>query len=162
MRAVILILLYVVCALVARAVVGPFESVRLAWDRAASHGTNITFTLKWGAVSNTYPNSIDLGTNTTTVFTNLTAGYLYFVVVARTPDGLESDPSNVVALTNYPAQPIRLRMVTNTLQSVRLEGTRNGGLNWQHLADVTNEPAVILGGVKSMMLRARTQVPPLP
>lgn len=149
-------------ALTVSAVVGPFESVKLAWDRAASHGTNITFVLRWGAVSNTYPNSIDLGTNTVTVFTNLTAGFLYFVVVARTHDGLESDPSNVLALTNYPAQPIRLRMVTNTLQSVRLEGKRNGGMDWQHLATVTNEPAVILGGMKSMMLRASTIKPPLP
>lgn len=159
MRAILAILF---AAVTAGAVVGPFESVKLAWDRHLSHGTNITFALKWGTVSNTYPNSIDLGTNTTTTFTNLTAGYLYFVVVARTPDGLESDPSNVVALTNYPAQPIRLRMVTNTLQTVRLEGTRNGGTDWQHLADVTNEPAMILGGMRSMMLRASIIKPPLP
>lgn len=161
-RAILIVLLYTACALLARAVVGPFESVKLAWDRHLSHGTNISFVLKWGAASNSYPNSIDLGTNTTTVFTNLTAGYLYFVVVARTPDGLESDPSNVVALTNYPAQPIRLRMVTNTLQTVRLEGTRNGGMDWQHLATVTNDAAMILGGMRSMMLRASTLPPPLP
>lgn len=161
-RAIAIVLLYAACAFLARAVVGPFESVKLAWDRHLSHGTNITFALKWGAVSNTFPNSIDLGTNTTTVFTNLTTGFLYFVVVARTTDGLESDPSNVVAITNYPAQPIRLRMVTNMLQTVRLEGTRNGGTDWQHLADVTNEPAVILGGMRSMMLRAATLKPPLP
>lgn len=162
MKAISLSLFCVVFTMIARASVGPFESVQLAWDRDESHGTNISYVLKWGTVSNAYPNAIDYGTNTTALLTNLTSGFLYFIVVARTLDGLESAPSNLLIITNYPAAPLRLRMTTNTLQSVRLEGTRNGGMDWQHLATVTSDPAMIMGSMRSMMIRASAIVPPLP
>jgi hypothetical protein len=158
----ITLLLLLSAASLCHAALGPYSSVTLAWDRALTHGTNISYVLKWSTETNVYPNSINLGTNTTTVFTNLTSGLLYFVVTAKTTEGIESDPSNMVAFTNYPAQPIRLRITTNTLQSVKLEGTRNGGLEWQHLATVTNDPVTILGGMKSMLLRASANKPPLP
>lgn len=149
-------------ALIGSAVVGPFETMTFAWDRASSHGTNITFRLKYGTSTNNYPWFIDVGTNTIATVTNATSGYLYFIVVARTHDGLESDPSNLVNVTNYPASPLRLRMVTNTYPTVKLEGTLNGGVEWRTLALVTNEPAFLKGGLASMMLRASTNYPPIP
>lgn len=164
-------ILFLLCSMaLCRAASGPYESLTLAWDAAPSHGTNISYVLKWGEgldifqenFSGIYPNIFDAGTNTAAVVTNPPSGVLYFVVVARTTSGIESGPSNLLLVTNYPAQPIHLRMTTNTLQTVKLEGTRNGGSDWQHLADVTNEPVVILGGMRSMLLRATTIKPPLP
>lgn len=149
-------------ALACQAVVGPFETITFAWDRAPSHGTNITFRLKYGTSTNDYPWFIDAGTNTIATVTNPTPGFLYFVVVARTKDGLESDPSNLVNVTNYPAAPLRLRMVTNTPPTVRLEGTLNGGIEWRTLALVTNDPAFLKGAIASMMFRASTNLPALP
>lgn len=144
------------------AVVGPFSSTTFAWERALSHGTNISYVLKFGTTTNNYTDRLNVGTNLQATVTNLTSGFLYFVVVASTPEGLESEPSNLVSVTNYPASPIRLRMKTNTLETVRLEGTRNNGVEWQHLATITNDPAIIFGSMRSMLIRASTIKPPLP
>lgn len=148
--------------LAVRAVVGPFETVTFAWDKALSHDSNIVFRLKYGPATNEQPWFIDVGTNTTATVTNPTPGVLYFNVVAVAPGGLESDPSNLVTLTNYPASPIRLRMTTNTPPTVKLEGTMNGGIEWRMLAIVTNDPAMLRGALAAMMFRASTNQPPLP
>jgi hypothetical protein len=99
-----------------------------------------------------------VGTNLVATVTNLTSGYLYFSAFARTPEGVESLPSNTVIETNYPAAPLQLRITTNTTTSLTLEGTMDG-LTWIHLATVTNDPA-LLEMRKRMMLR--TTLPPLP
>lgn len=148
-------------ALICSAVVGPFETITFAWNRAPSHGTNITFRLKYGTSTNDYPWFVDVGTNMLATVSNATPGYLYFIVVARAGE-LESEPSNLVNVTNYPAAPLQLRMVTNTLPTVKLEGTMNGGIEWRTLALVTNDPAYLKGNLASMMFRASTNLPPLP
>lgn len=145
------------------AVVPPLASVSLAWDRAASHGPEITYVLKWGKSTNSesedfYNNLINVGTGTTTTLVNLTTGYIYFHVVARTPEGLESDPSNVVSVTNYPAAPLQLRMTTNTTSSLKLEGLIAG--EWKELATVVNDPVVIQQNTRSLLLRAKQVTPP--
>lgn len=144
------------------AVVPPFTSLTLAWDRAPSHGTNITYVLKWGAQTNATNFTLSVGTNLTATVTNPTPGYLYFHVVARTSDGLESEPSNVVIETNYPAKPLQLRVTDNTTSSVRIEGTTDAQ-NWIHLATVNrdNAPVTLPSASKGMMLRT-VQLPPLP
>jgi len=144
------------------AVLPPLTSLTLAWDKAPSHGTNISFVLKWGPQLGATNFSLNVGSNLTAVVTNPTTGFLYFHVVARTPDGLESDPSNVVTLTNYPATPVQLRMTTNTTTSLRIEGTVDAN-NWIHLATVerAGAPATIQSASKSMMIRGM-RLPPLP
>lgn len=157
-------LLLVVAMGTAWAVVPPFTSLPLGWDRAPQHGTNITYVLKWGNLPGATNYSLNVGTNLTAVVTNPTAGYLYFHVVARTPDGLESEPSNTVIETNYPARPLDLRFGTNkTTSSLRIEGTTDGD-NWILLGTVTQlqRPVTIPATGKQLLIRAKTVVPPPP
>ena len=143
------------------AVVPPMTSLTLAWDKASSHGTNISYVLKWGPQVGATNFTLSVGTNLTAVVTNPTTGFLYFHVVARTPEGFESDPSNVVSVTNYPAAPVQLRMTTNTTTSLRIEGTTDGN-SWIHLATVNKDNApVTIPSASKMMLRT-VQRPPLP
>lgn len=147
------------------AVVPPFTELPLGWDKAPSHGTNISYVLKWGNLPGATNYSLNVGTNLTAVVTNPTSGYLYFHVVARTADGLESDPSNTVIETNYPARPLQLRFGTNkTSTSIPIEGTADGGNNWIHLATVTkdNVPVTIPATTKQLLIRSKLVVPPLP
>lgn len=154
-------LLLIVAMGTALAVVPPLTSLTLAWDKAPSHGTNISYVLKWGPQIGATNFTLSVGTNLTAVVTNPTTGFLYFHVVARTPEGLESEPSNTVIQTNYPAKPMNLRAVTNTTSSIRIEGTVDAN-NWIHLAtvDKANAP-VIIPSASKMMLRT-VQLPPLP
>jgi len=142
------------------AVVPPYTSITLAWDKAPSHGTNINYVLKWGDVPGSTNFTLSVGTNLTAVVTNPTSGFIYFQVVARTADGVESLPSNTVKETNYPSAPIELRISTNTTSSLYLEGSLDGK-TWVHLATITNDPA-ILAMRQRMMFRASTNLPPLP
>jgi len=142
------------------AVVLPFSSVTLAWDRAPSHGTNTSVILRWGSTPGSTNFFFNAGTNTTATITNMTAGYLYWTAVARTSDGLESDPSNMVVSTNYPGSPLQLKITTNTSTSIKLEGTTDG-FTWNTLAIITNDP-VLLAMRRNMMFRASTNLPPLP
>jgi hypothetical protein len=142
------------------AVVPPFSSVTLAWDRAPSHGTNTSVILRWGPTPGSTNFFFNAGTNTTATITNMTAGYLYWTAVARTSDGLESDPSNMVVSTNYPGAPLQLKITTNTSTSIKLEGTSDGH-TWNTLAIITNDP-VLLSMRRNMMFRASTNQPPLP
>ncbi len=153
--AAILMLSLIACM----AVVGPFETMTFAWEKAPSHGTNIVFRLKYGTSTNSYPWFVDVGTNTMATVTNATSGFLYFIVVARTTDGLESDPSNLVNVTNYPAAPLRLRIETNTTSSVIIEGIMDGITDWKPLAVVTSDPVAIVGARKGMMFRAKVVLP---
>lgn len=141
---------------------GTFESLTFAWDRAPSHGTNITFRLKYGTDTNQSAEFIDAGTNTTATVTNLTSGVLHFTVVATTEFGLESLPSNWVVVTNYPAAPLQLKLSSYKFPTVKLEGTLNGGMEWRTLALVTNDPVTLKGAVASMLFRATTNLPPAP
>lgn len=143
------------------AVVPPLTSLTLAWDKAPSHGTNISYVLKWGGLMFPEQYSLSVGTNLTAVVTNPTTGTLYFHVVARTPEGLESDPSNVVSLTNYPAKPVNLMIATNTTTSLRIEGTTDGN-NWIHLATVTRDGAPATIKSASDVMQFRTAIPPKP
>lgn len=73
------------------------QDVTLAWDRATSHGPDITFDLLWGRVTGAYTERGDAGTNLTYTVRGLTPGVTnYFAVIAKTPDGVMSDPSNEV------------------------------------------------------------------
>jgi len=146
------------------AVVPPMTSLTLAWDKAQSHGTNISYVLKWGAQLGATNFTLSVGTNLTAVVTNPTTGFLYFHVVARTPEGLESEPSNTVVQTNYPAQPLRLRVTTNTTSSLRIEGTTDGAATWMHLATVNqdNAPVTISAATKQLLIRTKLVVPPHP
>ena len=145
------------------AVVPPFTSLTLAWDKAPSHGTNISYVLKWGPQLGATNFTLSVGTNLTAVVTNPTTGFLYFHVVARTPEGLESEPSNVVVATNYPAKPLQLRITTNTTSSIRIEGTTDGMETWIHLATVTkdNAPVTIRSASDHTLFRG-VQFPPKP
>lgn len=145
----------------ALAVVPPLTSLTLAWEKAPSHGTNISYVLKWGPQLGGTNFALNVGTNLTCVVTNPTTGFLYFHVVARTHDGLESDPSNVISVTNYPAQPVNLRMTTNTTTSLRIEGTTDGN-SWIHLATVNKDNAPVLIPSASKMMLRTVQLPPLP
>ena len=137
------------------AVVPPFTSLSLVWERAPSHGPEITYVLRQGATWST-----NVGIRTSVTVTNPTSGTLYFSVVARSPDGVESDPSNVVVTTNYPTPPLRLKIATNTTTSLKLEGTLDGQ-TWIPLATITNDP-VIVQMRQRMMFRISTNLPPLP
>lgn len=145
-------------ALKAFAVAPPFTSLTLAWSKAPSHDTNITFVVKWGPQIGSTNYSLDVGTNLTAVVTNPTSGFLYFHVVAKTPEGLESDPSNIVSVTNPPAKPLLLRISTNTTTSVELDFLE--GSSWKHLVTVSNDYQTVLVRRQSLILRARTIIPP--
>jgi hypothetical protein len=142
------------------AVVPPFTSLTLAWNNTASSGTNIGYVLKWGPLPGATNFNLFVGTNLTAVVTNPTTGFLYFHVVARTSDGIESEPSNTIKETNYPSAPIQLRIRTNTTTSLKLEGSVDGGA-WIHLATITNDP-VWVAMRRNMMLRTSTNLPPVP
>ncbi len=142
------------------AVVPPFSSVTVVWDRAPSHGTNTSFILRWGSTPGSTNSQFNAGTNTTATITNMTAGYLYWTAIARTSDGLESDPSNMIVSTNYPGAPLKLQIKTNDSSSLKLEGTVDGH-TWIHLATITNDP-VLIAMRRSMMFRASTNYPPMP
>lgn len=142
------------------AVIPPFTSITAAWDKASSHGTNITFLLKWGSVPGSTNYHLSVGTNLTATVTNPTSGFLFFHVVARTTEGLESDPSNMIVVTNYPAAPLKLQISTNNTTSLKLEGTVDGS-TWILLANITNDP-VVVAMRRNMMFRASTNPPPLP
>jgi len=142
-------------------VVPPFTSLTLVWDRAPSHGTNISYVLKWGPQPGATNFSVSVGTNLTAVVTNLTSGFLYFHVVARTSDGLESDPSNTVRETNYPSAPIQLRITTNTTTSLNLDGSQNGQ-TWIRLATISNDPIFLATQQRMMLYRLSTNQPPFP
>lgn len=159
----LILFLLTLAALKVFAVVPPMTSLTLAWDKAPSHGTNISYVLRWGATNGAVNFQLNVGTNLTAVVTNPTTGFLYFHVIARTPEGLESDPSNVISVTNYPAAPVQLRMTTNTTTSLRVEGTTDGN-NWIHLATVTSKdaPATISATTKQLLIRSKLVVPPLP
>jgi len=156
----VVIAFFVLLARMAMAVVPPFTSLKLAWDKAPSHGTNIGYVLKWGSLPGATNFSLFVGTNLTAVVTNPTSGYLYFNVVARTSDGVESDPSNILKETNNPAAPLQLRITTNTTTGLKLEGSVDLQ-TWIHLADIVNDPATVAMRQR-MMLRASTNRPPLP
>lgn len=156
----ILLLAIILAATKALAVVPPFTTLTLAWDKQSSHGTNTSFVLKWGPQMGATNFFLNVGTNLTAVVTNPTSGFLFFHVVARTQDGLESDPSNTVMATNYPAMPLQLRITTNTTTSLRLEGTVDGTA-WIRLANITKDP-VILAMSQRMLFRTSTNLPPLP
>lgn len=157
-------LLLIVAMGTALAVVPPLTSLTLAWDKAPSHGTNISYVLKWGPQLGATNFTLSVGTNLTAVVTNPTTGFLYFHVVARTPEGLESEPSNTVVQTNYPAKPLQLRVTTNTTSSLRIEGTSDGAETWIHLATVTrdNVPVTISATTKQLLIRSKLVVPPMP
>lgn len=142
------------------AVVPPYTSLSLAWDRAPTHGPEITYALRWGTNMGGTTWSTNVGTRTSVTVTNPTSGTLYFSVIARAPDGLPSDPSNTVIATNYPAAAILLRITTNTTTSLKLEGTVDGA-SWIYLATITNDPAIVAMRQR-MMFRASTNLPPLP
>jgi hypothetical protein len=142
------------------AVVPPYTSLTLAWDRALTHGPEITYVLRWGTNMGGTTWSTDVGTRTFVTVTNPTSGTLYFSVVAQASDGIPSDPSNTVTVTNYPAAPLHLRIRTNTTTSLKLEGTVDGQ-TWINLAMITNDP-VIVQMRQRMMFRASTNLPPLP
>lgn len=152
--------------------VGPFQSVKFAWDRALSHGSNVTYRLKYGLSTNDYQWAIDVGTNTTCTVTNPTSGYLYFTCVAVAPEvviqgiviqpELESEPSNILSVTNPPAAPLRFRASRYQFPTIKMEGTLNGGMEWRTLALVTNDPVTLKGAIGSMLFRASTNIPPFP
>lgn len=152
-------LLLIVAMGTALAVVPPLTSLTLAWDKAPSHGTNISYVLKWGPQVGATNFALSVGTNLTAVVTNPTTGFLYFHVVARTPEGLESEPSNTVIQTNYPAKPLELRVTTNTTSSINLEYLNADG--WTHLATISFAPYVIEMNRRWSNLRT-VQLPPLP
>lgn len=155
-------LLLIVAMGTALAVVPPMTSLTLAWEKAPSHGTNISYVLKWGPQVGATNFTLFVGTNLTAVVTNPTTGFLYFHVVARTPEGLESEPSNTVIQTNYPAKPLELRVTTNTTTSIRIEGTTDGAATWIHLATVTtgDMPMVISTATKQLLIRSKLVPPP--
>lgn len=142
------------------AVVPPFTSLSLAWDRAPTHGPEITYVLRWGTNMGGTTWSTNVGTRTSVTVTNPTSGTLYFSVVARSSDLTESDPSNTAITTNFPATPIQLRITTNTTTSLKLEGSFDGAA-WTHLATITNDPVQVQMR-KRMMLRVSPNLPPLP
>jgi hypothetical protein len=145
------------------------QPVRLDFDRATNHTGGITYSLQYWPQAGGTTNRIPLGTNTSLHLTNGPWGILNFNAIATayntngavvTP--IDSNPSNGVIATNRPSAPLRLR-VTDEDTSVYIEGTFNGGITWKPLAYVTNEPAVILGSMQHMMLRAKQiKPPPLP
>jgi len=157
--ALTILLLLIVALSRALAVVPPLTSLTLAWDKAPSHGTNISYVLKWGAQVGATNFTLSVGNNLTAVVTNPTTGFLYFHVVAVTPEGLESEPSNTVIQTNYPAAPLQLRVTTNTTSSVNLEYLNTDG--WKHLATISFTPYVIEMNRRWATLRT-VQLPPLP
>jgi hypothetical protein len=142
------------------AVIPPYTSLSLAWERAPTHGPDITYVLRWGTSVGATTWSTNVGNQTSVTVTNPTSGTLYFSVVARSSDGLLSDPSNTVVATNYPAAPLQLRISTNTSTSLKLEGTEDGK-TWIYLATVTNDPAQVAMR-RNMIFRASTNLPPLP
>lgn len=136
------------------------QPVTLAWDNTNS--ARVSYVLKWGVTNNAVTNIVVAGTNATAELTNGPWGRVIIAAVAVSTNGVESNPSNLVTVTNTPSAPLRLR-VTTVPQAVQLEGTFNGGSSWRTLAIVTNEPALILGAMQGMMFRAsKIKPPPLP
>lgn len=155
------IIFTLLCGLLdAMAVIPPYTSLSLTWNRAPSNGPEINYVLRWGTNVGGAIWSTNVGTRTSVTVTNPTSGTLYFSVVARSPDGIESDPSNTVTITNFPAAPLQLRISTNTTTSLKLEGTLDGQA-WINLATITNDP-VIVQMRQRMLFRASTNLPPIP
>lgn len=89
-RAVLSVMLFVGCLF--------GGNVSLEWD-ASTTPTVSMYRVYYGSVSNTYPNNITIGNQTTYTVTNLSPGTYYFAVTALNPDMLESEFSNEVSET---------------------------------------------------------------
>lgn len=90
---------------------GGGAAVVVEWDPSTTPG--VAYRLHWGPTANgPYPNTVD-ATNTTAAM-RLEVGTWYAVVTAHR-DGLESGPSNEIAVTITPAPAGRLRVVSITV-----------------------------------------------
>jgi hypothetical protein len=74
-------------------------SVKLSWN--ASTGTDVSgYQIRYGQVSGSYPQTVDVGNTTSTIIANLNNGTTYyFVVVAYNSATVTSPPSNEVSYT---------------------------------------------------------------
>ena len=127
--------------------------VSLAWDRAASH-SNVTFCVLIGVKSGVYNVRQEAGTNATATVTNLAPALYFFSVIAKSPAGLESDPSNEVSFeVTKPLAPtgIRTTQVNTSLESAPFpEGPWTNILSYQ--------PATFMASADQRFFRARLAI----
>ena len=147
----LIVLIFAVLAMVwfGGSLTRPADSI--TFDRSAS--SNVTHVLRWGAGTQIYSGSQDLGTNNLVAMSDGPWGRFFFVVAAVSSNQVESLPSNELLHTNRPDMPLMLRLVPRTNRVVELETSFDGGVNWQHL---TNLPML---AVTSQLFRA-SQSPP--
>lgn len=99
-------------------------TARVAWDASPAAAF---YWVKWGTNAATASFTLNTGTNLTAALTNLSAGRWYVWATAVSAQGIESDPSNVLAL-DVPAAPV-IRL--------QLQGAAELGGTWTNLAEIS-------------------------
>ena len=89
------------------------SNVSLAWDRAVSHTNIAAFVLYVGSKSGVYNTNFFVSpSNTTFTVSNLSGSVFFFVVTAKSTNGLESDYSNEINFDlRKPEPPAGLRTI---------------------------------------------------
>lgn len=123
--------------------------VQFAWE--ASPDAGCSNTVLWGRTG-ALTNRIAVGTNQMATLTNAPGGVLSACVVA-TLDGIDSEPSNVVAWTNAPAAPARFRLIQS------LQSAASPGGPWQEVG--TLQSLAVPAGA-SQFFRSSVLIQPLP
>lgn len=165
--------------MVARALRASWNAIVLAFLFAACRAAdsitfdpsptpNVSYRLRWTGQTN---GSVDVGTNRLLALGPRTAVPSSFTVTALA-NGLESDPSNALALSNQPPtslmatsrapiSPPQLRTVANRYV---IQIDVDFGSGFAPLAFVTNDPARLTVMANRAVFRARalTNLPPIP
>jgi hypothetical protein len=106
------------------------DSVTLIWDRAASHGSNITYEIRYGTTSGIYEKALPAGQNTTLRIDNLIPGTTYYFAAfaVNTESFLYSDPSNEVPYTVPVTLPV-MSIQYDTISTARVSARAFPGMN---------------------------------
>lgn len=125
----------------------PF-SLTLAWDPVTAGPAVDGYAVYYGPASKYYTNRVDAGSVTKATLPNVPRSLSYYVVRSYTANGLESEPSNEIAL------PVP---VTNVYTVSVLIETSTDGIAW---AGFTNLPALSLTnpGDAQLLFRANMTI----
>lgn len=106
------------------------DSVTLAWDRAGTHGPNISYEIQYGLTSGIYEKSVPAGTATTITIDNLIPGtrYYFAAFAINTDTFLYSDPSNELSYTVPVTLPI-MDIQHDTISTTRVTARAFPGMN---------------------------------
>src|SRR5262245_35490574 len=109
-----------------RAAAQDFATVQLAWDPSADDSV-VGYTVFYGSASGYYEYSMPVGTATNATIAYLENGTTYFfTVTAYNDDGVQSDPSNEIAVTTPGGTPPNLPPTIDPLDNVAVPEDAGG------------------------------------